>query len=100
MCTFEEDFKLAIEDIQKERKLQKKHPYNVHYSHLPVEPQFLIKAHIQGGRSGRRIEVYTIGKDCNVTIVDTDIKKTFKKNELGQIIDCIKDFLETPLTNR
>jgi hypothetical protein len=98
MSTLKQDFKEAIENLQEERKLQKKRPYDVHYCHVGADPQFLIKAHIQGGSSGQRVEIYLTAKDYKVIIPETDIKRTFTKNELNSVIDCIKDFLENPLT--
>ena len=100
MDAFEQAFKEAIENLQEERKLQKKRPYDVHYCRLPRDPRVLIIARIQGGRSGRRVEVYLLGRNYKVIIPETDFKKTFKKNDLNGVINCIKDLLETPLTNQ
>ena len=100
MDAFEQAFKEAIENLQEERKLQKKRPYDVHYCRLPRDPRVLIIARIQGGRSGHGVEVYLKAKCYKVIIPETDIHKTFKKTELNLMIDCIKDFLETPLTTQ
>ena len=100
MYSFQEDFKQGIENLQEERKSQKKRPYDVHYRLLPHDPQVCIMACIRGGSSGRSVEVALIGRDCKVIIPQTDIQKTFRKNELNSIIECIKGFLENPLTDQ
>ncbi len=100
MCTFKQDFKQAIETLQEERKLQKKRPYDVHYCTTGTEPDVAVIARIQGGSSGRSVEVTLLGRDCKVIIPQTDIQKTFRKNELNSIIECIKGFLENPLTDQ
>jgi len=92
MHTFQQDFKEAIE------KLCEEHKYHVDYTPLPADPEVCLIARIRGGRSGRRVEVYPKAKGCKVIIPETDIEKTFKKNELNLVIDCIKDFIENPLT--
>jgi len=99
MSTFEQDFKEAIENLQEERKVEKKRPYVVHYCTTGTEPDFVVIARIKGGTSGRSVEVSLLGRDCKVIIPGTDIKKTFQKNELNGIIDCIEDFLENPFTD-
>lgn len=94
MNTFEQDFKQAIE------KLCEEHKYHVDYTPLPADPEVCLIARVRGGSRGRRVEVYPSGKDCKVIIPETNIGKTFKKNELNRIIDCIIDFLETPPTTQ
>ena len=100
MDTFEQDFKRAIETLQGERRSQKKHPYDVHYCTTKTVPDVVVIAHIQGGSSGHSVEVSLIGKDCKVIVPQTGSEKTFKKNDLSSIIECIKGFLENPLTDR
>ena len=100
MNTFEQDFKQAIEKLQEERKSKGKRPYGVHYATVGDDPQVLIKARIQGVHSGHIVEVYLTAKGDKVIIPGTSIQKTFKKSELNGVIDCIKDFLENPLTTQ
>jgi hypothetical protein len=100
MDIFEQDFKRAIENLQEERQLQGKRPYDVHYTTVGADPEVLVKARLQGGSSGRSVEVYLKAKGYKVIIPKTDIEKTFKKSELNGVIDYIKDLLETPLTNQ
>lgn len=100
MCAFEEDFKQAIENLQEERKSRGKRPYDVHYTTPGTDPEVLIRARIQGGCSGRSVEVYITARGCKVMIPETDIQKNLKKSELNLIIDCIKDLLETPIRSR
>lgn len=84
MCTFEQDFKRVIEDLCKDR--------NYHADYIP--PQICIIARIRGGSSGRKVEVVLTGKEYRVRVPETDIKKSFAKNELDLVIDCIRDILE------
>lgn len=100
MCAFEQDFKQAIENLQEERKLQKKRSYDVHYCTTGTEPDVLVKTRIQGGSSGRGVEVTLTAKGCKVIVPQIHIKKSFTKNELNSIIECIKGFLENPLTDQ
>ncbi len=100
MSISEEDFKEAIENLQKERKLEKKRPYNVHYCHVGPDRQVLIKTRIQGGNTGRSVEVYLTAKGYKVIVPQTDIAETFKENELDLVIECVRRLLETPLSNR
>lgn len=65
-----------------------------------TEPQVLVKADIEGGSSDRRVEVYLTGKDYIVIVPETPIKKSFPKNELNRVINCIKDLLGNPLANQ
>ena len=91
MDTFEQDFKQAIDNLCKE------HKYHVDYITVGSDPEVLIIARIRGGSSGHRVEVYLRARDCKVIIPETGIENTFKKNELNGVIDCIRDFLESPL---
>ena len=100
MCTYDEDFKQAIENLQEKRKSQKKHPYDVHYHTVGTDPQALIRACIQGGSSGHSAEVYLTAKGYKVIIPESDVQRVFKKSELNLVIYCIKDFLENPLSTR
>ncbi|HIJ53216.1 MAG TPA: hypothetical protein HPP66_08690 [Planctomycetes bacterium] len=84
MCTFEQNFKRAIEDLCKDR--------NYHVDYIP--PQVCIIARIRGGSSGRKVEVVLTGKEYLVRVPETAIKKSFAKNELDFVIDCIRDILE------
>jgi len=92
MDTFEQDFKQAIDKVCEESK------YHVDYVSIGSDPEVSIIARIRGGSTGRKVEVYLTGRNCKVIVPETDIEKTFKKNELNRVIDCIKDLLETPLT--
>lgn len=93
MCKFEEDFKQAIDNLCKEYK------YNVDYSTVGSDPEVLLMARIRGGSSGLAPEIIITARGCKVIIPETDIEKTFKKNELNRIIDCVKDILENPIEN-
>lgn len=84
MCTFEQDFKRVIENLCKER--------NYHADYIPH--QVCIIARIRGGSSGRKVEVVLTGKEYRVRVPETDIKKSFAKNELDLVMDCIRNILE------
>lgn len=94
MDTFEQDIKQAIDDLCEE------HKYHVDYIPLPADPDVCLIARVRGGNRGRRVEVYLLGRDYKVIIPESDFKKTFKKNDLNGVINCIKDLLEAPLTNQ
>lgn len=100
MCKYDEDFKQAIENLQENRKSQKKRAYDVHYHTVGTEPQVLIRACIQGGSSGHNAEVYLTARGYKVIIPGSDVQRMFKKSELNLVIDCIKDFLENPLSTQ
>jgi hypothetical protein len=91
MTTFEEDFKDAIEQLCKE------HNYHADYITIDTDLKILIRVHIRGGKCGYKVEVVLTGRDCTVIIPESDIKKSFRKDDLNDITNCIKNFLETHL---
>ena len=99
MGAFEQDFKQAIEKLQEERKAQGKRPYNVHYYRLSRTSRVFGKVLIQGGSSGFSVEVYLNARGYEVITLQDNTKRTFKKNELDDVVNYIKDLLEAPLTN-
>jgi hypothetical protein len=94
MCTSEQDFKRAVEDLCKDRD------YHADYVTVGSDPEVCIMARIRGRRSGRRVEVILTGKDYSIIVPQTPIKKSFTKQQLNLVIDCIKDLLENPVVNQ
>lgn len=89
MCTSEQDFKHAIEDLCKERK------YHLNYTTVGSDPQVCIRAHLRGGNSGRMAEVTLTGKGYTVVVPQTPVKKSFTKTQLNLVTEYIKDLLES-----
>jgi len=94
MCTFEQDFKQAIDELCEERK------YHVDYVTIGSDPKVIIIARIRGGTSWGATEVILTARGCKVIVPQTNIEETFKKNELDCLVDCIRRLLENPVANQ